>query len=367
MKKSPVLIINSYAGSLTIAAHQEGHQVIGSYEDGGYGLAIQRHNFPKIDCRDTVAEWLEQTLHGVIVIAHPPCAAFSQQNNSEAKRGTDAPKFQQTKYVIDYALRLGCAALAVESVPGACEGARSVHDELAGRYGYDVYRVQQNAATFGVPQWRERFWAIFLPHTFSLRFDRPTDTAARVRDAIGPFDAKDTYPELARMWAKQKERLMIAFGASQARELMNGKHGLGMLPSVLRRYLKTTRGVERTQLDVAREHCEKGYFMTNTIRFLDPAGLAPVILGTSCWGINGRPLAPIEYQRLMGFPDDYQFPTKEFKNHRFFLSRGVCPPVARWVLRTCQASVAGSRTAEAAEPGALVDLRPGSRMEFLRA
>jgi hypothetical protein len=89
-----VLIINSYAGSLTLAA--QGREVLGSYEDEGYGLEVQRANFPGLTYKSRRSEWPAQDLSGVVVLAHPPCAAFSGQNTSANARGTDAKKFQCT-------------------------------------------------------------------------------------------------------------------------------------------------------------------------------------------------------------------------------------------------------------------------------
>jgi hypothetical protein len=46
-----------------------------------------------------------------------------------------------------------------------------------------------------------------------------------------------------------------------------------------------------------------------------------------------------DYKQIMGFPRDYQYhkPRLTF----VLLSKGVCPPVARWVLREITANVFG--------------------------
>jgi site-specific DNA-cytosine methylase len=375
-KKLPVLIINSYAGSLTLAAKQEGHPIIGSYEDGGYGLEVQKANFPNLDYRSTVAEWpAKQDLSGALVIAHPPCAAFSQQNNSPAKRGLDAPKFQQTKAVIEYALRNKAAALAVESVCGALEGAREVHDEFGVRFKYDVYRLIQNAVSFGVPQWRERCWFVFLPKG-STNLRLPDLPSVNGYTTVGDVLEKDPdltddvehFAKLNYAFEVQRKKLMELLGRRDAMQVLHGNRGTGTLASVIRRALNIR---DREVFDVAHEYCvapngslTAKSLMTNYCRLLDERGLAPVILANSWWVVRGRNLSRVEWQRLMGFSDDYEFPEGRCRKElRAYLSRGVCPPVARWVLRTLQSTVTGAKTTRYArrEDDTVVDLRPTRR------
>ena len=370
-KKLPVLIVNSYAGSLTIAAHQEGHKVIGSYEDGGYGLKIQRHNYPNLDYRPTVADWPKtQDLSGTLVIAHPPCAAFSQQVSSAGAhcRGCDAKKFGQTKQVLEYALANRAAALAVESVPGALEGARTVHDEVASRHGYTVHRVMQNAASW-VPQDRPRVWFVFLPVGVTLLMPplptgRPVLSDILLPDSDVQRGTWPVYPWVLKAMVKQAALLKPFHSRVRAR-LLDGSEGVGMLASVIRRHL-LAKGVEARELgdvrDVGKLYCEKGAFMSNTLRLLKPDGLASTLVCTTWWSVNGRPLTALEYQRVMGFPDTYDMITAgSLGAHPGFLSRGVCPPVARWVLQGLQATVTrqrGTKGWHRCPAGETLDLRP---------
>jgi site-specific DNA-cytosine methylase len=378
-KKLPVLIINSYAGSLTLAAHQERHPVVGSYEDAGYGLAIQRVNFPKLDYRETTATWPQrQDLSGTLVIAHPPCAAFSQQNTTKAARGLDAPKFQQTKAVIEYALRNRCAGLAVESVCGALEGARTVHNELAARYGYAVFRMLQNAVSFGVPQWRERFWAIFLPRSVgALRFDW-VPRHVSLRDI---YQEKGTLHEYDVVrFERQLKKVAEATDAKWARQLFCGRHGLGSIVRPLQREL-TWRGrpAPAYRGHAAGSLCATSQawccserkdstttFLCRVMRLVDPDGVAGAVLGDAWWvwpGMEARTFYEEEYKAVMGFPPDYDMSVVRSRLIRTYLSRGVCPPVARWVLRMLQSTVTGAKTTHYArrEDDTVVDLRPTRR------
>ncbi len=386
MKKLPVLVINSYAGSLTIAAHQEGHKVIGSYEDAAYGLKIQRHTYPHLDYRPTVADWPKrQDLSRTLVISHPPCSAFSQQNITKDARGLEAPKFQQTRTVIDYALHNRAAALAVESVPGACDGARSAHDELAGRYGYTVHRVLQNAMSFGVPQHRPRFWCFFLPKGQTLRLPPLTAPLVVLRDIRmeegdgTPFDHDET------RYTRQKAYLSRAVDQAFARKLLAGELGHGSIVRELSRELArrsrvapacTPRGgntheagslCATAQAWCCSEHKDSTTtFLCRVLRVVDPDDVAGAVLGDAWWAwpkmgqLPARCFYQEEYHRVMGFPDNYDMSPEKPRLVRTYLSRGVCPPVARWVLQGLQATVAGGRTKgwHQVATGETLDLRP---------
>lgn len=392
-RKLPALIINSYAGSLTLAAHQEGHKVIGSYEDAGYGLEIQRANFSKLDYRTTLEAWpAKQDLSGVLVMAHPPCSAFSQQNITKTARGLDAPKFQQTRRVIDYALRNRAAALAVESVPGACDGARAAHDELGARYRYDVYRVLQNACSFGVPQWRPRFWVVYLPKGSSLRLPTlPGDIqpASAIQQEKGTENAHDVEP-----WERQVGLLRQATDLRWAKHLAAGNYGYGSIVRPLQRELArrgrhapayAPRGgnvhlsgslCATSQAWCCSEHANSTTtFLCRVARLVDPGDLLGTVLGDAWWVWAGkdtsdgssRSFYEEEYKLAMGFPVSYDFSAVRPRLLRTYLSRGVCPPVARWVLQALQASVTGGRSPYVTpRPGEVVDLRP-SRAEIREA
>lgn len=370
--KPDVLIINSYAGSLTIAAHQSKHRIIGSYEDSGYGLPVQKENFPKLEYRDTTADWPEKNnLKDAIVLAHPPCSAFSQLTprylNQVSLHGVDSDAFACTKLVLDYAMKHKAMAIAVESVVPALAGAEGVHREYADKYGYTFHRILQNAATFGVPQWRSRFWVIFvrkgvLPKG-TMHIHHAPEPVMNVESVLLKRGEVDEY-DVHRM-ARQVELVKQRWGAPFLKQLMSGKAGIGNMPELLERKLKedgelktvkTKKTVNGKQYEpgsrgaIAKEFC-LGPFFSNTLRVLDPKLLAPVVLGNSWWMTEGRNLFREEYKALMGFPVNYKFPGKHVKKFREYLSKGVCPPVARWILEQVTANVTGKTHAKAVPVG----------------
>lgn len=379
-KRTPLLIINSYAGSLTIAAHQQWHPIIGSYEDAGYGIPVQRENYPGLDYRLKTETWEPKLdLSSSITIAHPPCAAFSQQISGvaayAASRGVDAEKFQCTKRVLEYALSRGTMALAVESVMPALEGARAVHDLYAKRHGYHVFRVKQNAVTFGLPQWRERFWCFFVRKDLRSDLHLQHSPVTRVVADVLEAEPSEQDPNQVKRFGRFRQAIVDGFGKKAARDIIDApKHGHGILAAALRRYVRATTGETRDMLELHREHCGGGY-TSSGLRLLDPLAPTAVLLGNSFWAVNGRVLSRREYCRVMGFPDDYRWPTKSWGHLRYFLSRGVAPPVAAWVLDQVERNLkqprsyfGGGRSGRlhddvvTVQPGEVADLRPSKKL-----
>lgn len=331
-KIEDVLIINSYAGSLLLAASKIGLPIRGSYEDAGYGIKLQKANFRGIDWRDKRADWPEkQDLSRSILIAHPPCAAFSSQNalpSNRGKQGIDAPKFQCTVDVVRYGTRNRAAAIAVESVQPALEGARQIHDELADEKGYRLFRVLQNAADFGVAQSRRRFWAIFVRKdlckemTFVLEPRRRT-----VKDVVDKANPGDPFADDVRKRSRIESNMRAIYGMSPCRiaKVFRGEEGFGRLPNLLRRVLS----LDEEPATVAKN---LGYaFASKVCHILDPDGVATTLLGDVSWVARGRLVSKNEYKEFMGFPRPYDIGESPTAG-KYFLSRGVVPAVAAWVL-----------------------------------
>jgi site-specific DNA-cytosine methylase len=347
-----VVAVNSYAGSLVIGARARGHEVVASLEDEkGYGVDVQRMNFggmfpiraanPRYWRTDP-----SSNLSGHVVIAHPPCSAFSGQNNSAARRGVDSDAFDCTKKVLDFGMTLRADAVVVESVMGALAGAREVHDWYAQQHGYALYRLVLNAVSFGIPQERERFWAIFVRKPWAMReffLEAPQlEKFPEVRDALSqpPYGDLDRTPaSISRDLEKQLTKwYQSGLSDSDISDLLSGRRGFGMLNT-----------------KISGSSSAKAYqvfsFGTRNVRLLDPRGVATVLLSDSFWMVpsespgsvlSGRVLFESEYKALMGFPRDYKFPFKYLDGKfREYLSKGVCPPIAGWVLDQVERNLEG--------------------------
>lgn len=331
------LIINSYAGSLTIGAKQLGCEIIGSYEDSNFGLDIQKHNFPDLNYIEFYKDWPEQDLSDVFVVAHPPCSAFSLANTSKNKsaKGLTSNAFDCTKKVLDYAMRNNAMGVAIESVMGALGGAWEVHQHFADTRGYYLYRLLENGCMFGA-QWRDRFWVLYLRKDISepeatFRIEPKYQT---VKEVVGDYEGGDTTGNCKVLLERQKEKLIESGDFTQedmdfffnAQDPPHRTAALGTL--VWERKFK-----HLDKWEVFKKYI--GGFASGTLCFIDPNGLCGVIMGGSFWHMNGRLLSEDAHKLLMGFPIDYEFPTepKNFrKNMRMYLSKGVMPPIAAWIL-----------------------------------
>jgi site-specific DNA-cytosine methylase len=347
------LVINTYGGSLLLGAQAAGAEIVGSYEDAGFGFELQEANFPHLDLRKTRADWPELDLSETFVIAHPPCSAFSNQaawNNTSGwggGRGIDSEAFRCTREVLAYAMRHKAVAIAVESVVPAMQGAWEVHQHYADLHGYHLYRVLQNGAMFGA-QWRDRFWAIYLrkgaaPEVLPLQLKPDWMT---VDDVISGFEDGDAPPGMETHFALQRRYLAERGGLSEEQidDLFADKTPprVGNLLDVLQKEIWPSGDKW-----AIREMVFTGMFMTVLVRYLDPAGLAGTLLSNTSWHCRGRLLSERAYKRLMGFPADYAFPKKQRRDLRMYLSKGVMPPVAEWITRQVFAALGAEAAPEA--------------------
>ncbi len=358
-----VLIINSYAGSLTVGMHTSeaatrGLTVRGIYEDAGFGLSVQRANFPHLAglMRETTRDWpAHPDLTDTIVLAHPPCSAFSSQT-PKAKKGVESDAFACTKRVLRYAMQGKAPAIAVESVPATLAGGAVVHERYAQRYGYHLYRVLQNAVSFGVPQWRPRFWAVFVRKDAAAQgmywaIPRPARYTT-VRDVLEDAEPGPVLPAVQRHFDRQLQELESLLGWSAARTASLLAANFGRLHSILASVLGIPASAARERYCTPKGHDSW------VLRALDPDGFTPTLLLDSHWCYRGRPVSIAEYNALMGFPRDYVYAPHDLVHQRKYLSKGVCPPVAAWVLDTIVAHLEGrspARTAEAVLPGDTVN------------
>lgn len=339
------LIINSYAGSLVLGAKAVGIPIRRSMEDSAFGIDGQRLNFPDLQYVGRLP-WPKDDLSDSVVIAHPPCAAFSNMNIVKAKRGLETDAFECHRRVLDYALGQGCTALAIESVPGALEAAGQAYTEYAEKYGYGHCFVLLNAISFGVPQWRPRFWALFFKRKqdgYGFSF---SPTYRNVQSILNGEEATDSVTKKHVQYLDKKYQAAgLDFGEMMRSETVGG------FDKVAKAYL----GIKEME-EVKRRTGTLGLYRAGLPRKLDPTLWAPVVLGFSLWYVHDRPLNRVEYQRIMGFPDDYRWTGKMEKDFLTFLSKGVCPPVATWVIDQMQYQ--GDFAAYGVSNGGVLDLQP---------
>lgn len=339
------LVLNTYAGSLLLGANAlQGARIVGSYEDCGFGAWVTKANrarfteaTPDFEFIDHIKRWPDQDLTDVNVLAHPPCAAFSNQNRSASKRGTETEAFDCTRKVLAYAMTNNAASVSVESVMGALTGAWDVYDHMAGAGGYHVFRILQNSILFGVPQFRERCWHVLvrkdLLDAMTWRLSPRLTSVGATVDHLLPGTELDA--------PKRLDKYVNLLGAGPC--ICGASHNFD-LDEVRRVALAHLDGHRRQGFGVrlapffpgeepssiCRKHVSR--FTSGQPSILAEGGWAPVLLGTSFWIYRGKPLPAEAYKAIMGFPTDYDVPDHKGYGLRTMLSKGVCPPVATWIL-----------------------------------
>lgn len=377
------LIVNTYAGSLLLGANKiPNAQIIGSFEDCGFGAWVTKANREKFTEAtadfhfvDHIKQWPDMDLTNVNVIAHPPCAAFSNQNRSSAKRGTETEAFDCTRKVLKYAMSNNAASISVESVMGALAGAWDVYDHMADQGGYHVFRILQNAICFGVPQYRERCWHVLVRKdlldamtwvlspkftTVGATIDHLMDGS--VADRPGRLDDYVNHFGPDGCICGQTHNFNLDDVRRVTLEHLTGHRRLGF-------------GVRMGQFfpnedpkSICRTHVSR--FTSGQPSILAEGGWTPVLLATSFWIYRGRPITEEAYKAIMGFPTDYVFPPNRKYGMRTMLSKGVCPPVATWILdnvlnnlgsqhQQSEFTYADSGWVKRVEPGRIASFRPG--------
>jgi site-specific DNA-cytosine methylase len=331
-----VLVINSYAGSLTQACIRSGLNILASLEDHGYGLDTQSLNFPELLYVPSLP-WPDpgMPLTDAIVVAHPPCAAFSAQNNS-ANRGVDSTHFDCTRRVYNYACDHRAAAILIESVTGAYAGAETYYDKIQAAGDYHIFKVLQNAVTFGVPQWRPRYWTVLvrtglLKHSqdqFILHHKRRYVTLGQ---ALGDGIDGPVNPYTERYWAKQLQGLKEG-GLSNEQIKYMLENETGHLARVLSR-------LHDLSIPEAKARFNISSFDSHVFTLLPEHGFAHTVMCVSNWLWRGRPVNVPELNVIAGFPAEYKF--AKLADQKCYLSKGVAPPVAVWLIGELRANLLG--------------------------
>jgi len=331
-----VLILNGYAGSLTVAASSLDLNIVASIEDHAYGLDTQSLNFPSLTYVPSLP-WPDPgvDLQDTLVIAHPPCAAFSAQNNS-ANKGTESTHFECTARVLGYSALHGAAAVLIESVTGAYLGAKDWYDSWSSYNNYDIYRVLQNAVTYGVPQWRPRYWTILikkgllkLPYLILHHIRKYTTLGEALGDGID----EPVNPYTVRYWERQLEGLR-AGGLTEEQIKRMLEEETGHLARILAR-------LHDLSIHQAKARFHISSFDSHVFSILNPQGFSHTVMCVSNWVYKGRPVTVPELNIIAGFPADYKF--AKIRDQKCYLSKGVAPPVAAWLLNEVRLNLLGEK------------------------
>lgn len=346
-----ILIINTYGGSLLLGAKAVKSNVVAVMEDAAFGSDLQALNFPKIPRYEKCADWPDKfgmmKWGDIDVVAHPPCSAFSVMNfqNAASTRGIDTSAFACHQAVINYALSHKARTLTIESVTPAYEIAHDEYEANAEKYGYRVTYIMINSVSCGVPQWRERVWVVF--HKCRIFKVAMKPEYVLLKSILNPNGTTENLfgidGQRKRAWDK-------------IRPLIKSSWPHGSIHSVLEKVYNLPR---TPRLEAVTKRFGLSKYIDDSPKLIDRDGFSSVVLSGTVLCDGPRPLTVEEYCAIMGFPRDYKW-GKQIKKFRTYLSKGVCPPVAAWIMRQVDKNASGWTgpfTHEEKDFGGVIDLR----------
>lgn len=178
-----------FAGGQTVGVSKT-FDVLAHFENGNYGVATARRNFPDIPIFTDVETWPVQDYVGKVdwVFCNPPCAVWSaagkSHGSSEGWR-TD-PRLGCYRHCFGLLEQIQPRFMSIESVTNAYKNGKEFLQELeviAHELSYSVTHVFIDAYFCGVPQNRRRHF--FVAHRGRFDIEKPTARHRTVRDVIG--------------------------------------------------------------------------------------------------------------------------------------------------------------------------------------
>lgn len=163
--------------------------VVAHLEDGPFGVATAKRNFPGLEVHEDPDSWpIEELKRQNIrfVFANPPCAPWSQANGKAYHGWKDDPRVSCVHKTYDLLEQLRPDVWTFESVRGAYTKGREMCDELAqraNRLGYRVTHLLTDGAECGIAQSRRRYF--FVAHKVRINWLPTEKPAVTVKDAIG--------------------------------------------------------------------------------------------------------------------------------------------------------------------------------------
>lgn len=324
MKDFTALGAYIFAGGFTLGVSKH-LRVLGHLEEGDFGVATSRLNFPELPIWVGEETWplLDLRAEGVdLLYANPPCSAFSSarygNRSNGAQRWQDHPTIHCIPRTMDIARQIEPQVVVWESVTGAWTRGREMLDEFAEEFtgrGYAVTHMLTDGLAHGMAQRRRRY--LFWAHRVELDFGEPRIEWRTAREALAGItpDWTERVSEMtAKLWAKAEPGGTPRDTITQAEREELKAMGVTGLPSF-------------------------------TKKRLDPDAPAPTVAGIARhmhWD-EPRNLSNAEHAALCGYPPTFRFACSPSQVQRE-MARAVLPPVGEYVGRVVRAGL------EAREP-----------------
>lgn len=326
-----------FAGGFTVGVSKH-FEVLAHLEDGPFGVATTRLNFPNLPIYERPAEWPIDDLaaRGVdFVYSNPPCAPWSRAADRR-KLGSWELDPRLHCVIQDFGLveKLRPRVWCWESVRGAFTNGRPLVDRLtkqAREMGYAVTYLYTDAQRHGIAQRRKRFFMVV--HDVAIDFEMPRDRPVTVGQALATVRSPTLTPQMLRedkkRWAYWHKLVKNTRPGEGTAETFNRLHA-DVVERAAREKLE--RVPKRPSFQEIRLDPEGvSYTMTGGMKLLHPA--------------EDRFLSPEEYAALSSYPLRYKFAGSSPMAWYGEIAKAVMPRVGEYLARMVAAAIRANRPA----------------------
>ncbi|GAC1465393.1 MAG: DNA cytosine methyltransferase [Chamaesiphon sp.] len=353
-KKRPIGVdLFAGAGGMTLGFEQAGFDVLASVEIDPIHCATHEFNFPfwAVLCQDVInttgREIREYSSIGNqdidVVFGGPPCQGFSLIG----KRVIDDPRNSLVFHFLRLVVELNPKIFVMENVSGMIQGkSKQLIEELIEKFKFNGYEVEEhykilNAASYGVPQNRERLFllgcrkGLQLPSYPSvitkpaksnrIMFDTEIPDSPTVWDALKDLPEVEKYSELYKVdWVVADFKKPSKY-TRQLRDFVSEKDNYSYErkydPQILTSSLRTDHTLESIKRfestlpgktePISRFHKLDPEGVCNTLRAGTPSNRGAFTSPRPIHPFTPRCITVREAARLHSYPDWFRFhPTK---------------------------------------------------------
>lgn len=336
-----------FAGGFTVGVSRH-FNVRAHLEDGEFGVATSRRNFPGMPIHTKPDEWPIKDYRGVdFVYANPPCAPWSVANFG-GKNWKDDPRISCFARVLDVVRESMPKVAVIESVRGAFDRGREMMDKLASdaaALGYACDHLLTDAANHRVPQTRKRYFMVL--RRVEIDWQAPGGEplmAGQALRGIKPGRGDVATPMHVKLLKRSKpgERLAKVFDRTFPEKVAEAA----------RKREGAMRKVDRFEDFEAFKRASWENRVIGRPSFLKyvvhPERPAPAVTGGSHlfhWK-EPRMLSVRETQVLCSYPPDFEFEGSVHDAHAQ-IGKAVMPLVGEWIAAQAKAGIKAGKRARA--------------------
>lgn len=311
-----------FVGGFTVGVRKH-FDVLAHLEDGPFGVAAARENFPGMEITDDPAEWRPARFRGKVdfVYCNPPCAPWSQAGKKRHQEDSRTSCVERCYEVLEASRP---AIFALESVRGLYTKSKDILDDVAGRaakLGYKCTHLLTSAANHGVPQDRRRY--MLLLHRVELDWEPTGERVKDCREALARVKQIGPYAEIEPNWKALQKKCRPG---EKLRDRFDKDMFGGPYEKVAANSIKDPAAKMRTERGTIKGR--PGFLRKK----LNPDALCQTLTGSATvthWE-HERYLSVNEYKALCGYQQG--FVTSSSKNEAYAeLCKAVMPPVGEHV------------------------------------